>query len=206
MRIAAVGVMIGAAPAWASVVVYDTFGAGGSFDTSQGYVVSGDDVPYALNQGQTHGVRFRSSVSGRLDRIDAALQLVSGTNTVWMELWTSDGPWSLGSMVGSWEIDDEMDVFGGPGAVSVELGGAGPELDEGERYWLVPRAMNDTDAGWMYGEAGAGPFVWEQPSGVQTFSTSFLPAARVTVVPAPGTGGLVAACVAVSARRRRCGS
>ncbi|MEQ8769469.1 MAG: hypothetical protein RIB60_03050 [Phycisphaerales bacterium] len=203
MRAALVGLMVGAAPTGASVVVYDTFGPGGSFDASQGYVVAGDDVPYALNEGQTHGVRFRAGVGGQIERIDAGLQLISGTDTVWMELWSAAGNGDVGSMLASWVIDDRMDFFGGSGTVSVEPGLGGPVLDAGERYWLISRALNDTDASWMYGEAGTGPFVWERPDGVRVYSRSTLPAVRVTVVPAPGTFTFLACALSAGTRRRR---
>lgn len=206
-RCVAVVLIAGAAgsSAAAGEVVYDTFGPGDAFDTGTGYVVAGDAVPYAPGEGQTHGVRFRSALSGRLERIDAAIQLISGANAVSMELWSSDVDGNVGSMIASWGLVDAMAPSGDPGAiVSFETGVGGPTLAADERYWLIPRAVGDTDASWMFGAGGSGPFVWERPDGARVYSRSELPAARVIVaVPAPAGAPVLAGVLAFAARRRR---
>lgn len=204
-RAAAVLIAAVALPAAAGEVVYDTFGPSDAFDTGTGYVVAGDAVPYAPGEGQTHGARFRSTVSGRLERIDAALQLISGANAVSMELWSSDADGNVGSMIASWALGDAMAPSGDPGAfVSFEPGAGGPTLAADERYWLIPRAAGDTDASWMFGAGGSGPLVWERPDGALVYSRSELPAARVIVaVPAPAGAPALAGVLAFAARRRR---
>lgn len=197
------GLVLASGSAIAGEVIFDNFTANGSFRTDVGYVVSGDAVPYAPDEPHSHGMRFTATANGTLERIDAALQLVSGTNAVAIELWSATTTGTLGSMLGSWTTPDAMSDFGTQGEI-VSFAMDGPMLHTGERYWVLARATGDTDASWMWASGATGPLVWVRPDGVPVYSNDHSPAMRVVItVPAPAGVPAVVGVLLLGVRRRR---
>ena len=119
------------APARAEVI-FSSFGAGDSFDTSGGWTVgSGGTTPAEL---------FLSGATYSLSEIDLALSHVMGSNHAVVSLW-SDNANSPGIELGSWAVSGQG-PFGSAVALT-EISVSGITLTSGEQYFLEVAPGND---------------------------------------------------------------
>jgi|GEM_PF-3389915 len=192
--------MAGAQP----VTAFDNLTPGGGYITDTSWVVNGPDVEYA-EERISHGMRFTAERSGRVERIDLGIGLISGTNAARVQLWTADENGLLGERLATWLVQDAIPEYGlNFEATPFESVGPGPSISAGSDYWIVPVATLDTDFGWYWaeGESLTAPMVNIRPGGVRNYFTDRQGAARV-VVPGPGAAILLPTGIALVSRRRR---
>jgi len=206
-KLAAVGVLLAAAPCWATVVV-STFGPGDSYNTSGSWGI-GDST----NQ-QEVAFSFSPSFQGTLDSIRVGVINFGRVNNYNVYL-ASDNSGAPGAA---------LETFGGLGFPSFSSGIITlsslirPVLLSGSTYWVVMSApdLSSVDGGWnLNGQGfngfseryvGSAGWVKEQgsfPNGFPTYSPAVEVNATATA-PEPATLGLtLGAILAMVALRRR---
>ncbi|MFG0304604.1 MAG: hypothetical protein ACF8Q5_00150 [Phycisphaerales bacterium JB040] len=199
-------VTLASTPTWAGaqpVTAFDNLSPGGGYFTDISWVVNGPDVEYA-EERITHGMRFTAERSGRVERIDLAIGLITGTNAARVQLWTADENGLMGERLATWVVEGAVPEWGlNFEATPFESFGAGPSISAGSDYWIVPVATLDTDFGWYWTEDDTltAPMVNIRPGGVRNYFTDRQGAARV-VVPGPGGIGALGLCLAMTGRVR----
>jgi len=184
------------------VVVFSTFGPGGSFDEFSGFFVDGSDSFQA--------VHFVSAASGLLDRVVAPIEGVSNVQqSVRFDIYS-------GSAVAPQTLLESWIVPNPPGITIVALESLRrPAVTGGSDYWLrfsEPERADSFSSFWLLNDQriyGAHLFRTEFGSGFEPMTT--IPAFSVSVlndtpVPEPATMLLVgtgAAAVADGIWRRR---
>jgi len=191
------------------VVVYNNFGAGESYNTTNAWTVEGTSTFF----GQSElAESFTPTSTVTLDAVLLPLERISGTNSLIVSL--------------------RPDASGQPGTTSLESftlttlptlptssvfqlnSLANPVLDAGVTYWitLFPGAAN-TEVGWMFNSTGADHYSSSSNGGATWQANLFNPAPAMEILgdpvptPEPSTismlAGLGACTVVWSWKRRR---
>jgi hypothetical protein len=197
----ALAIITAAAPA--TVVLYDNFGPGESYNTGSGWTVS---VGPPVNTKWEPGFGF--TVSGGdflLTEVDFAVGHVTGTNSIRMHLYDSAG--GLPNSVLQTVIVSGFGPFGNFNPPSTADFGGQTTLQDGQQYFLIAEAVGpDAWLAWNWNDQGVLGRVFRADEGPWTADNATSPVARVfgeLVVPAPGTLALLAFAGVISRRRRR---
>jgi hypothetical protein len=183
---------LAAAPASAAeFVIYDTFGAGNTYDPFIGWAVTGPNSVVGVYSAV--GVEFTASSSGSLSSIDFAISRFSGTNSISLHLYTvANG--TTGTLLESWVAGPlpANGVLAPPTTVTSVLM---PQLNADTQYILfaTPGAA-DTWAGWCQNSIGATGLLYSANASPGTGGTvtdnMLLPALRISLfapVPEPSS-------------------
>jgi hypothetical protein len=187
----------GAGRARASVILYNTFGPGDSFNTAGGLSVSGSGSSYAATANG-----FTPAQTATLDQVRVAAKLFDGTGGIDVLLASDDG---TGKPDGTIE---PLGTFTPTGTASIFAlnSTTHPLLTAGTPYWVILQpdpADSNLEAVWN----DSSPFVFgpkgqrHSPAGAWSTGTSNLqsafevlgtPAATAAAVPEPSTFALLA--------------
>lgn len=141
---AAAFLMFAGLPAAQADVIFSNFGPGQSYNTPNGWLVSGNAA------GGYDEVAFAFTASGNysVSQIDVALTNVSGTNGAIISLLDSDDG-VPGTVLGSWSVSGLQPVNTATGAIAT-VSVPGISLVSGDLYFVaVAPAAGDTLDKWM---------------------------------------------------------
>ena len=124
-----------------AVVVFDNFGPGDSYNTSELFTIGGSDSVYE------QGFHFTPSQSVELASIEVAAAHLSRTNSIAFEL-CNDSSGEPGSLIEVWSIPN---IAATPGEILLLGSNVRPSLSAGVNYWLTAYAPGapDSDMGWF---------------------------------------------------------
>ena len=134
--------IIGSASA-APTVLFNTFGAGDTYNTAVGYTIG---TASAFDQGDQFVIG--AATPHFLDKIELAAALVSGTNQ--LDVWLmSDTAGEPGAIIEAFSFNGAMGPFGSANPPLAANSVLRPVLYPGTPYWLIASApVADTWAAW----------------------------------------------------------
>jgi len=187
-----------ASSAGAQIVVFNNFGPGDAYSTSLGWPEG-----TAFGTSYIQGEQFMPSASGKLDKIELALGLISGTNFAKVYLvGDSSGQPDTGNVLESWTTTS-MGPFGSNNPPLVFPSVAHPMLGNGTPYWIYVDATGNTPityAVWNWNSTnGTGNHAKSTNSGVTWFVANGTQGAFRVTVQSPGGATPVPAAPVVSA-------
>lgn len=206
--------LVTSAVTFADVVVFDTFGPGDSYIVDDLAVIAGPASPSGNGVEYSIGVLFEPQSSGYLQRIEAAISSLSGTNAASFEMWDTrlvGDDLDLGfNLMGRWEVTDLLPEFGSSSTpTAFEAAGSGAWMEQGETYWLIARATGDTRFAWHsrhpieeWGVETTLPSVEIIEGKAVYYGPVLTPAFRISV-PAPGVLVVLPVGLVLGVRRRR---
>ena len=145
---------VGAGAVAQAQVIYNTFGAGNSFNTGTGYTISG--AGSTLGQNYDQGEGFFSAATGAGQSLEIAMGHVTGSTSVTMRLYDADGSGQIGSQNGSdLVLTTSAGSFGSAGAyINASLAGLNWNFTSGNKYWLIADAADDSWHAWNFNDQG----------------------------------------------------
>lgn len=191
-----------------ATTIYTDLAPGSSYDCCSGYAFGGLTGMFASTS--MAAVEFTSSAYASVDRIDLALQNISGSDTAEVSLWTKSGMLP-GMELASWMVSGLPSMGSSTSAMITISGIAGLTLAGGEHYFLALSPVSPTDDSanvWNANTMGAtGKFAFSGGSGWFAVPgyTAVLPAFDIvgTQVPEPATIALALSGMAGAMRLRR---
>ena len=168
-----------------SIVVFNNFGPGDSYDTDAGWIVgkSGGDPVFE------QGFQFSPSHSVELATIEAAAGHNTGTNAIAFEL-RNDSSGEPGSLIEVWSIPNIASWWDG-GEILLLGSNVRPWLSAGTDYWLTAYAPGAPDSHMVWMDSDQSDSMtraWSTDGGPWVISTTYEPGAfRVTGIPEPST-------------------
>ena len=181
------GLISSTVPSAHAAVIFDNFGPGDTYNTGAGGTItsSGSTVGIDFDQGNA----FTPIGSDyRLDTIELAMWLVSGTNA--LDVWLmSDSSGKPGAVIEAFNFLGVMQSA--PGSVLLANSLLNPHLLAGTQYWLVASTPGpDTWAAWNWNSTGdTGPNASRADGGSWNVTNTTGGAFRIsaTAVPEPST-------------------
>jgi hypothetical protein len=171
--------------------IFSNFGPGDSFQTNEGYTVSGSQLVSGLNLDQAMG--FTPGSSFNLTQIDIAMSFVAGHNAVNLSL-NADAGGLPGALLESWFLTN-LPSYGSSFPPEQVTAGPGVLLSAHQQYWLVAEYVGaDTYAKWNVTSAGdTGPRAENVNGAWFVYNASARGAFDIvgTPVPVPEPGTLV---------------
>jgi hypothetical protein len=197
--VAAAGLATGAS---ASVIVFDNFDVNNGYNCCTGATVSGSGS--VIGTDYDHGISFVPATGGKIESIDIAMSYVTGSNDFTLELWDEFGGLP-NTMISSWNVVGGMSSFGSNN-LPVNILNSDPNavLTASDTYFLIATSANDAWDAWNSNSIGDNGIVVDQTNEGAYFAyQAERGACRVTLVPAPGSAGLLGLACLAAARRRR---
>lgn len=181
-------------------VAFDTFSPGDTFNTGNGWTISG--ATGQIGQRIDQGDQFVSATTGNVSLITIAMGYVNGTNSATLHLFT-DNAGVLGSEIGTFGISG-MGTFGTAFAPST-VGAAGPLLTTGQSYWLIAESASDSWLAWNKNTSGVSGNHFFSVDGSDNYLGETAGAFRVETSPVPEPVSMIALSGGALAliRRRR---
>lgn len=181
-------------------VIYNSFGAGQTYNFTQGWTISGANVTGAEF---STGFQFTSLETGLAGTLDIAIGNVVGPTSVVFSLLTDSGG-ELGTQIGdSITINTVTNSWGGETLLSgIDISGAGWDVEAGSTYWLYAKTGSpDAWNSWNQGGVTGRRVFFNQTA--YSYSTTTQGAFQMEVVPEPTTMAVLAGGAALVALRRR---
>ncbi len=184
------------------VVAFSNFGQNDTFSTI-GWVTRGANTEGGrLDQGS----QFMSAVSGEVSSIKVAVTYYSGQNEFTFSLYTDNGN-SIGNFLKSWTVGGPGDgeVMGVIDLIDPPGSPAGPQITQGQKYWLVGKVASNTAGQWNWNPINDANW---RGQGVETDFT-YMTAQRgvmkvfVAAVPEPATLAALGIGIAAVLRKRK---
>jgi len=176
-----------------ATVAYSDFGLNNSFDTSNGWVISGPNSGWGAEFDPA--VTFTSGASGKLTTIDVALGSYTpfGPAGTTFSLFTDNGGTSPGTILETFSSVTPTTDFGGSGDIFTLTSTGNVNLVAGQNYWLGASATTQDGMNvWYFNDQGAtsvlfetgGPFTGDNgvnPSGAFDVNVAPVPEASTVV-------------------------
>lgn len=185
-------------------VIFNNFGPGNTYVVDQGFEIF-DGVPLSFD----FDTGFAFTVNGGdyfLDSIDLAMGLVEGQNIVFIDVYVSFDGLPI-AIIDSAVVEDQMGTFGNANPPIVALFSGSTVLQDGAEYFVIASSASDSWIVWNANNQGdSGPHAVRQDLGPWTvFPDDTRGTFRVkgTLVPAPGTLGLLCLAGLIACRRKR---
>jgi hypothetical protein len=133
----------------APISVYDNFGTGDAYDTSEGWAVTGPTATFSNRFNNIEAaMSFSPSQDCSLFAVALAVSLSgSGTNSITVTLADNDSG-VPGAAIETFQFDGAMGQFNNDNTPLQADSVANPILDSDQTYWLVVSATGDTYAYW----------------------------------------------------------
>jgi hypothetical protein len=182
-----IGVALVGAAHGQGTLIYNSFGPGDTYVTYEG---AGVDGPGSGNGLFSSGFSFVPASALTLDTVQVAIATISGTNAFSLLIQAADGPSGIpGTVLETFQVSGQMQPFGFVNPLITVTSVARPELEAGNKYWLVALGEGDALAAWNINNLGLyGTYYSYQGVREVLLDNQLICAFQITGVPEPDSG------------------